>query len=312
MKFTENIDITNPKTLIIFIIVLLIIFTIIYIYIHRPVSNSVEPFAQYDVGVGDLVSLAGLDNVIVGTNNPITLTDSITQLLTNSTPILLSGYAKNTDLTPITGNISQIQNSIRDLVNSDTIFNNRIQKLDTNLNTELNQRIGTLETLVNNNMRTLTASVNSATPEYTIVAFHGTTAPPGWQLCDGALLKYNDNQTPLYPPKNTPDLRGRTVVGVNTGSSKNNDNNLLDLTLNSSGGSSTHTLTISEMPDHTHNMPICCSPNNSGVNGARLSSGIENTNNSGYWPIQQTGGGRPHNNMQPYYTLNYIIKQPIL
>src|SRR5690348_11736033 len=77
-------------------------------------------------------------------------------------------------------------------------------------------------------------------------------APKGWALCDGALLPINQNQAlfallgTTYGGNGTttfalPDLRGRIAFGA--GSTLNQGDR---------GGEETHTLTVSEMPPHTH------------------------------------------------------------
>ncbi len=77
-------------------------------------------------------------------------------------------------------------------------------------------------------------------------------APRGWALCNGQLLPINQNQA-LFSLLGTtfggdgrvnfalPDLRGRTPIHV--GSSH---------TLGERGGEQAHTLTIAELPQHTH------------------------------------------------------------
>src|SRR6184192_1927308 len=77
-------------------------------------------------------------------------------------------------------------------------------------------------------------------------------APKGWALCDGQLLPINQNQA-LFSLLGTtfggdgrvnfglPDLRGRTPIEVGDGH-----------TLGERGGEQAHTLSISELPTHTH------------------------------------------------------------
>src|SRR3954465_15228724 len=77
-------------------------------------------------------------------------------------------------------------------------------------------------------------------------------APKGWALCNGQLLPINQNQA-LFSLLGTtfggdgrvnfalPDLRGRTPIHVGSGH-----------TLGERGGEQAHTLSIAEIPTHTH------------------------------------------------------------
>ena len=76
--------------------------------------------------------------------------------------------------------------------------------------------------------------------------------PKGWALCNGQLLPINQNQA-LFSLLGTtfggdgrvnfalPDLRGRTPIHTGSGH-----------TLGERGGEQAHTLSIAEMPTHTH------------------------------------------------------------
>src|SRR5512133_2445148 len=86
--------------------------------------------------------------------------------------------------------------------------------------------------------------------EIRLVSFN--FAPPGWALCNGQLLPINQNQG-LFSLLGTtfggngqtnfalPDLRGRVPIHVGSGH-----------TLGERGGEQAHTLSISEIPEHTH------------------------------------------------------------
>ena len=86
--------------------------------------------------------------------------------------------------------------------------------------------------------------------EVRLVSF--TFPPKGWAFCNGQLLPINQNQ-PLFALLGTtyggngqtnfalPDLRGRTPIHLDGGH-----------TLGQSGGEQAHTLTIAELPTHTH------------------------------------------------------------
>lgn len=149
-------------------------------------------------------------------------------------------------------------------------------------------------------------------PVGTIMAYCGTSSPSGWFICNGSeydKIIYND----LYLVIGTtfggsgnnfavPDMRGRTMVGASYDLQNFTNKNVGDI-----GGSETHTLTTDEMPSHTHNVDADISGWSSsayGVAGApdrpdRGSNSITSTS---------TGGGNAHSIMQPYMTLNYIIK----
>ena len=75
------------------------------------------------------------------------------------------------------------------------------------------------------------------------------------------------------------------------------------------GGEATHTLTVDEMPSHTHDLSGCWGAGN-GLNTATLnnasSSGGSGT--ASYHPIQNTGDDQPHNNMPPYLAV-YMWKR---
>ncbi len=92
--------------------------------------------------------------------------------------------------------------------------------------------------------------------EIRIVGFN--FAPRGWAFCDGQILPINQNQS-LYSLLGTtyggdgrttfalPDLRSR--VPIHTGGSNGTSH-----TLGSKAGQETHTLTVSEIPQHTHSI----------------------------------------------------------
>jgi microcystin-dependent protein len=126
-------------------------------------------------------------------------------------------------------------------------------------------------------------------PKGIIVMWQGneTNVPGGWAICDGT--------------NGTPDLRGRFVLGLNSKVSPPNG-----LTQNSSGavgGKEMHTLTIDEMPSHTHK--ILQETNNSCTcGGGKCACG-----GLGYVAdSKESGGSKPHNIMPPFYVMAYIMK----
>lgn len=81
---------------------------------------------------------------------------------------------------------------------------------------------------------------------------------------------------------NVPDLRNRVPLPVGTSYA----------TIGNTGGEIEHTLTVAEMPSHTHTVPaLVAGGGGGGVNAATI---------SGTTPTTATGGDAPHNNMPPF------------
>lgn len=159
-------------------------------------------------------------------------------------------------------------------------------------------------------------------PYGTIIQSAAVTVPDGWLLCDGAsILKatylnlfnaigYVYGGSALY--FNVPDMRGRVAVGTGDGAGVE----LTNRVLGSSGGAETHTLSVGEMPAHNHGS------NSTDGYGLMYSDGNDtqdaDVNFTAGEPnlyaglrtlvINPTGSGLPHNNMQPFLVLNYLIK----
>jgi microcystin-dependent protein len=146
-------------------------------------------------------------------------------------------------------------------------------------------------------------------------------APKGWALCNGQLLPINQNQ-PLFSLLGTtfggdgrvnfalPDLRARTPIHVGSGH-----------TLGERGGEQAHTLSIAELPTHTHvfNATTALSTTNdaSTINGGAMlaqstaanlyASGGSNLIAMSPQEIANVGGSQAHLNMQPFLTLSFCI-----
>ena len=140
-------------------------------------------------------------------------------------------------------------------------------------------------------------------------------APKGWALCNGQLLPINQNQA-LFSLLGTtfggdgrvnfalPDLRGRAPLHVGSGH-----------TLGERGGEQAHTLTIAELPTHTHAVGVSTSSSSGNDNPANRFLG--SVNNMYHTPtnltamnagtITNTGGSQAHLNMQPFLTLSFCI-----
>lgn len=89
-------------------------------------------------------------------------------------------------------------------------------------------------------------------------------------------------------------LKGKVCLGL--------DENDTDFNaIGKRGGEKKHTLTISEMPSHTHNLYYS---NNSGTTGPNADVGSGTI--SATEKTQATGGGQAHNNLQPYEIVGYV------
>ena len=146
--------------------------------------------------------------------------------------------------------------------------------------------------------------------------FAGNFAPMNFGFCDGSLLPISQNDA-LFTLLGTtyggdgqntfalPDLRGRLPIHqANTHP------------VGSLGGSETVTLTVNQLPVHTHSMACTVGAASAVTTPAgnvpldwsdyQFSSQAANTTlNSG--TITPTGGSQPHNNMPPVVVINYLI-----
>lgn len=152
------------------------------------------------------------------------------------------------------------------------------------------------------------------------------TAPTGWLIADGSAVS-RTTYAALYAvigttygsgngstTFNLPNFQGRVPVGVGTAVA----NGATAHTLAQKDGEETHTLTTAEMPSHSHQFRaaglgalnttpanwddiVGASTNSAGVGPATAEDSAANA-------IQPRGGGGAHNNMQPYLSINYIIK----
>ena len=172
------------------------------------------------------------------------------------------------------------------------------------------------------------AAVSVLMPTGSIMSFAGASAPTGYLLCDGAAIarQAGGSDTALFTllgitygagdgstTYNIPDLRGRVIAGQDDMGGVS-ANRLTGLTggvdgdvLGGSGGTETHTLSTSELPAHNHNLPV------DGTGGAYDGESLTATGGSeagydGSVDSANRGGGGAHNNVQPTFILNYIIK----
>lgn len=145
---------------------------------------------------------------------------------------------------------------------------------------------------------------NQFLPKGAIIMWSGSWSdiPKGFKLCNG------NNGEPVNDVI-IPDLRGKFIVGGNGSDSDFNTPGSVDSQGNPRG-SKTHTLTVNEMPEHTHDVSFA----------ADITTANKNTEGNqvvrGYYPsygyVHVTsgvrGGGQPFKHLPPYYVLAFLIK----
>jgi microcystin-dependent protein len=141
------------------------------------------------------------------------------------------------------------------------------------------------------------------------------TPPKGWAQCNGQLLPINQNQA-LFSLLGTtfggdgrvtfalPDLRGRVPIHVGNGH-----------TLGERGGEQAHTLSIAELPTHTHVMTATTATGDTPIapgnlladSPSQLYAAPGALTSLNPTSITNTGGSQAHLNMQPFLTLSFCI-----
>ena len=146
--------------------------------------------------------------------------------------------------------------------------------------------------------------------------FAGNFAPAGWMFCEGQLLPISEYETLFNLIGTTyggdgqttfalPDLRGRLPIHQGNG-----------FTLAETGGVETVTLTTSQIPSHSHPFLASTSPGGtvdptgnvlSDFPGGKAYRPIPPTVALASQSIGSTGGSQPHDNVQPYLCIDFII-----
>jgi microcystin-dependent protein len=140
-------------------------------------------------------------------------------------------------------------------------------------------------------------------------------APKGWALCNGQLLPINQNQA-LFALLGTtyggdgrttfalPDYRGRTPLHAS-----------LSYNPGQRGGAVAHTVTVGELPTHTHLVRVSTSTTPGSKDPATRYLGRGNnvysdapvTAQLATGAVTNVGGSQPHLNMQPFLALSFCI-----
>jgi microcystin-dependent protein len=146
--------------------------------------------------------------------------------------------------------------------------------------------------------------------------FAGNFAPVGWMFCSGQLLPIAENETLFQLIGTTyggdgqdtfglPDLQSRVPVHQGSG-----------FILAETGGVESVTLSVAQMPTHTHPLvgsaDIANSPNPAANVLARSGQVNMFINGNASVPMNASavtpvGGSQPHDNLQPYLVINFII-----
>lgn len=143
-------------------------------------------------------------------------------------------------------------------------------------------------------------------------------APKGWADCNGQLVAINQNQA-LFALLGTffggdgratfglPDLRGRVALGTSTPAQQG-----------AVGGQALHTLTLAEVPWHTHTVQATTNVANNKQPAGHLlaatsgsltiySNNPSNVATLNPGSVSVMAGGQPHENRQPFLVMNWII-----
>jgi len=156
------------------------------------------------------------------------------------------------------------------------------------------------------------SALTGVPPTGSIIMWGTTTAPTGWVLCDGSSLNRTGTYSDLFAVIgttygnvsathfNVPNFKGKVPVGYNAAETEFD-------AMGETSGVKTVTLTTAQIPSHRHGYMI----QSAGQSGAtqwlrKIYDGSATPDTTSY--TEYEGGGEAHDNLQPYITLNYIIK----
>jgi microcystin-dependent protein len=140
-------------------------------------------------------------------------------------------------------------------------------------------------------------------------------APKGWAFCNGQLMPINQNQALFSLLGTTYGGDGRTTFGLPDLRARIPIHQGAGWIMGQRAGEVSHTLTLQEMPAHTHPVVADTAVGNANpTNQSRLAAstiamyaGQTNLVTMAPQEVSNVGGGQPHENEQPYLVINYII-----
>jgi microcystin-dependent protein len=149
--------------------------------------------------------------------------------------------------------------------------------------------------------------------------FGGNFAPAGWMFCDGSLLPISEYETLFQLIGTTyggdgestfalPDLRGRVPIHMGSGGG-------VSYVIGESGGVESVTLTTNQTPSHAHAWLASDGAASSGSPAGNVLAEEQARTFAAYatpaalnaGSVAAAGGSQPHNNVQPYLCISYII-----
>lgn len=148
--------------------------------------------------------------------------------------------------------------------------------------------------------------------------FAGDFAPLNWALCQGQLMAISENETLFaligttyggdgQSNFNLPNLSSRVPIHFGLDSFGNN------YPLGQSAGVESVTLTVAQIPQHTHTCVGAAAANSSSPSGSTWADGVDLYSSASPsvtlnpTAVSPAGGSQPHDNLMPFLGLNFII-----